>query len=294
MSQENSDSNPFTLNPLYLKAVVEEANLRRKPDALDDEEPALAFGYGPEAEIPQDPPLFSEEDLLKHLAWEDTFAQHERQAEGEGGSVDVPSPVEASKQVIARKQAELDRVRSEIDRLGQAKSAGSADSAARLNELRLQRIAIQMALISGGTDYNDGDIAAIDQEIQALSAAVRRAAGPVNEAELAGELVRLQQREQSLKRGLAQLIDEHNVEVVKQKAEAYVETLRAAYQLQHELLALAVLLPSLGALRRVDLGGQLPRPQGLAVFVSDFPKDLSLSVESIEEAKARLRSELVL
>lgn len=262
--QENSEPELFTLNPLYLKSALDEAKISRRAEPVDWETPPSHSAH--------------------------TQAEHQ-------------SALETSKAAIASKQAEIARLREDIDALSKLKgSPEPADPAAyqaELNELRIRRIAIQMALISDSDEYSDDDILALDRQIAAAVKQIAQARNPdaaSNDvaAQAKAKIDRLQAEEISLNLELKALLANHYQRLAAQKAEAYAKALKAAHMLQHELLALASLAPGGGLLRNLDFGGELPQPSGLETFAATLPRSLAITLAGVEDAKARIRSELAL
>ena len=313
MSQENLEPNPFTLNPLYLKAARDEADFRRKAEPMDREALPLRTAYTREEKKAHSNPTRSSLDQTKTLEAEapEPFDRAERPA-NEGARPDEESaenqrepasPKGKSRAAIANKQAEIARVRREIDKLTMIKdSAYSVDLTsykAKLNELRFKRVAIQMALVSGSDEYDDGDLLALDKQIAELVKLIAHdrkpeAASKDIAAELNAKIDGLQSEVEFLTGELRKLVADHNLGLAVRKAEDYIKALKVAHNLRHELLALAALGPSDGPLRNLNLGGELPRPCGFATFASILSEDLAITVEGVEEAKARIRAELAL
>lgn len=296
MSEEKSETEFVTLNFSYLRAALDEASSKSKTGPM-----------GWEAPLPDEVGQQQDEVALSaqavHAAPPKPADRSERIGEPLGrayGSLreDESEPVdlwEKSKAAIADKKAEIARVREAIDRF----SKGSDDQRQadiklfqeELNDLRLKRLAIQMALVADSSEYDEADILAIDQRMKELVEWSAQARKP-KAADAGEELSGLRAQEESLVRELRKLIAGHNRRVVVSKAEAYLQALKIAHRLQHEWLALIELSPGDGPLRHLDLGGELPSPKGFDTLVPGFSSDLAISLAGIEEAKARLRSEL--
>jgi len=285
VSHENPEPEPFTLNPLYLKAAVEEARSPLKP------EPIASANHRQEAAKPPPPSSLNQaKSMEKEPAHTNGLAQHPRKP---------ANPIEASKAAIKAKWAEVAKIREEIDRLSKLKDsqppADPNDYQMELNELRLKRLAIQMALISDSKEYDDNDILNLDKQIaecvQKL-AQTRQSGTAANATELPARIERLRAEEESLAGELKKLLATHNQWLAVRKAKDYIHALKAAHHLQLELLALASLGSGDGPLKNLDFGGELPRPRGFEIFASLLPWDLAITHEGIEEAKARIRSEL--
>jgi hypothetical protein len=287
VSHENPEPEPFTLNPLYLKAAVEEARSPLKP------EPIASANHRQEAAKPPPPSSLNQaKSMEKEPARTDDLTQHPRKP---------ASPIETSKAAIKAKWAEVAKIREEIDRLSKIKDSQPPDDPntyqMELNELRLKRLAIQMALISDSKEYDDNDILNLDKQIAECvqKIAQTRKPGPASNgmaAELLARIEGLRAEEESLASELKKLLATHNQWLAVRKAKDYIHALKAAHHLQLELLALASLGADDGPLRNLDFGGELPRPRGFEIFASILPWDLAITDEGIEEAKARIRSEI--
>ena len=104
----------------------------------------------------------------------------------------------------------------------------------------------------------------------------------------------LQDKVQVLTEGLKRQITDYNLSVAFKKAECYVDQLKTACNLRHELLALVELLAKDHLLMDLRLGGELPMPYGFEPFDS-IPEDgLATTLEGIEEAKIRISQEIIL
>ncbi len=278
MSQDNPEPSLFTLNPLYLKAALDEVDFGRKAKPEEAPEPS------DQAERPDNEKAKLDNDLA-------------------GNRSEPANPAENAGAAIATKQAEIARIHKEIDELIKIKdrvcSVDLASCAAELNELRFKRVAIQMALVSGSDEYNDGDLLALDRQIAELVKLMSRERKPdaVSKdaaADLNAKIGGLQSELEFLTGELRELIANQILRVAVRKAEDYVNALKVAHNIRHELLALAALGPSDGPLRHINLGGELPRPWGFQTFASILADDLAITAEGVEEAKARIRAELAL
>lgn len=285
MSHENPEPESFTLNALYLKAAVEEARSPLKP------EPIASTNQRQEAAKPPPPSSLKQAKSMEvEHACTDDLTQNQRKP---------APPIEASKAAIKAKWAEITKIREEIDRLSKLKDsqppADPNDYQMALNELRLKRLAIQMALISDSKEYDDNDLLSLDKQIAECVqkiAQTRKSSPASNATELLARLERLRAEEASLASELKKLLATHNQWMAVRKAKDYIHALKAAHHLQLELLALASLGAGDGPLKNLDFGGELPRPQGFEIFASLLPWDLAITDEGIEQAKARIRSEL--
>ena len=278
-----------TLNPSYLKAVLGEA----KPRSVDAD--AAAEKTAPPDFIPAVPVL------AEALPTEPPGS-----AESVGLAANWPPPLgdaapadaqALSLALIADKKAELAAVRASLARLAAARDGGGDPVAgqAELNELRLRRLAIQMALIADSTEYTDDDLLVLDRRIaeQNRRIAQARLAGAAG-GDLDAQIAQCRSEEEALALAVWRLSVEHNRQVAAAKAEAYLQALRGAQRLRHELLALAALDADGGAWADLDLGGELPVPSGFGVFAALQPGELAVSAAAVEAAKAGLRPQLAL
>ena len=208
-----------------------------------------------------------------------------------------------AKTVFADKRAEIDQAQQQLDRLLKIKAIVEpadlpATGKANLNELKLKRLAIQMALVADSTEYTAQDLQAVDKQIAELSgASSRQPKSPANTTErmkLNANIEELQDKVQVLTEELNRQVADYNLSVAFKKAEGYVQQLKAACNLRHELLALVELLANDHLLMDLRLGGELPMPYGFEPFDS-IPEDgLATTLEGIEEAKIRISQELIL
>ncbi len=208
-----------------------------------------------------------------------------------------------AKAVLADKRAEIDQAQRQLDRLLKIKAIVEpadlpATGKANLNELKLKRLAIQMALVADSTEYTAQDLQAVDKQIAELSGASSRQpksqANTVERMKLNANIEELQDKVQVLKEELNRQVTDYNLSVAIKKAEGYVQQLKAACNLRHELLALVELLANDHLLMDLRLGGELPMPYGFEPFDS-IPEDgLATTLEGIEEAKIRISQELIL
>ena len=304
MSEEKPEPERFTLNPSYLKAALDEAGSYSKAEPLDREVSLPGDAHRQEGKIHSRPVLSAqanamEEKTSEPFGWAERTADPKRTLDGSltADTFDHAALLATSKAAIASKKAEIARVREEIDSLSKGNdSRRPADLSAyqaELNELRLRRIAIQMALISDSDEYDDGDILAIDKRMKEVAESVAQARqSQAASTGIDAELLGLRAEEESLTCELRTLVADHKHWVAVTKAESYLMALKVAHRLQYELLALASLDSGEGPLRHLDLGGELPWPRGFETFASLLPGDLAITVAGVEEAKARLRSEL--
>ena len=208
-----------------------------------------------------------------------------------------------AKTVLADKRAEIDQAQQQLDRLMKIKAiVEPADlpgtGKANLNELKLKRLAIQMAIVADSTEYTAQDLQAVDKQIAELSGASNRQpkspANTVERMKLNANIEELQDKVQVLTEELNRQVTDYNLNVAFKKAEDYVETLTAACNLRHELLALVELLANDNLLMDLRLGGELPMPYGFEPFDSIPEGGLETTLEGIEEAKIRISKELIL
>jgi len=174
VSQNNPENNLSLLNPSFLQAVLGEASIKRKPDTLA---PQARLIFVPEEHGPQ---TNSKGNAPKQAADAGNGNREEPVAtknsphvfEGETVPQEI-SNAQRSKAEIAAKKADLAEVQRQLDKLlGLKSSADPAEIAGRKsqqNELRMKRLAIQMAIISGSGKYNDNDLVAVDKQIAAIN-----------------------------------------------------------------------------------------------------------------------------
>ncbi len=208
-----------------------------------------------------------------------------------------------AKTILADKRAEIDQAQQQLDRLLKIKAIVEpavlpATGKVNLNELKLKRLAIQMALVADSTEYTAQDLQAVDKQITELSGASnRQPKSPANTTErmkLNANIEELQDKVRVLTEELNRQVADYNLSVAFKKAGAYVQQLKAACNLRHELLALVELLANDNILMDLRLGGELPMPYGFEPFDS-IPEDgLETTLEGIEEAKIRISQELIL
>ena len=208
-----------------------------------------------------------------------------------------------AKTILADKRAEIDQAQQQLDRLLKIKAIVEpavlpATGKVNLNELKLKRLAIQMALVADSTEYTAQDLQAVDKQITELSgASSRQPKSPANTTErmkLNANIEELQDKVQVLTEELNRQVADYNLSVAFKKAGAYVQQLKAACNLRHELLALVELLANDNILMDLRLGGELPMPYGFEPFDS-IPEDgLETTLEGIEEAKIRISQEIIL
>ncbi len=301
MSTEDHQTQIPTLNPMFLQAARDEAAKRKMAEEIRQQPSKQIHDFAIEE-------IESSENF--YLSTKDETVEHIRKAEPtitsiqkEEGIFDVQEEGLAKrKAAISSKQAEIERTQQQINRLLKIKNVVASNEPAigkaNLNELRMKRLAIQMALVADSKEYDDGDLQAVDNKIAELTANAdnRHPILPSNSAEslrLNAKADELQDTLQSLKDELNELIYSHNVRVAFRKAKQYIQSLKEASMIRHELLALAELLANDDILTDMKLGGELPIPTGFEPFDAIFLDTLETSLEGIEEAKARIKSEIV-
>ncbi len=309
MAQEDIETAQFTLNPLYIQAARDEADARRKAEAMGQESSPGHLEYardekevlGNQAGTSPLRAKAAESDAAEPSARADRPALGRARTDDEsaGDRDEQTGPKGKSWAALAAKQTQIARVRQEVDKLLMIReNAYSADLTAykaRLNELRFKRVAVQMALVSGSDEYDDGDLLALDRQIAQLVKITGRrkpdAAPQGFVAELEAKINGLKSELEILNAELKELAADHGLAIAVKKAKDYIEALKLASNLRHELLALAALVPGDGPLMNLNLGGELPIPSGLEVFASIRSEDLAITLEGVEAAKARIRAE---
>ena len=296
MPTEEPEAKLSTLNPLFLQAVRDEAAKKQKAGQADWPvvNPVSAFASGqtegqPDAvELSQAPPPIIVID-------EPAIAEKDSKQE-------PTSHLATAKAAIAGIRAEIDQAQQQLDRLIKIKAvvepARSATGKASLNELKMQKLAIQMALVADSKEYGDQDLLAVDKQIAELTGAGNRQpevpANTVENMKLNAEIGELQDKVRVLTEELNRQIGDYNLSVAFKKAGDYLQTLQAACVIRHELLALVELLAYDGLLMDLNLGGELPIPSGFELFDS-MPQDaLATTIEAIEDAKVRICQEILI
>ncbi len=304
MSTEEPEAKLSTLNPLFLQAVRDEAAKRQKAGQTDWPEvnPVSAFASG-QSEVESSAAAVGQADAVELsqalppiiVTDEPTIAEKDSRQE-------PASHLAAAKAAIADIRAEIDQTRQQLDRLIKIKAvvepARSATGKASLNELKMQKLAIQMALVADSKEYGDRDLLAVDKQIAELTGAGNRQPGvPANMVEnmkLNAEIGELQDKVGVLTEELNRQIGDYNLSVACRKAGDYLRTLQAACVIRHELLALVELLAYDGLLMDLNLGGELPIPSGFEPFDA-MPQDaLATTIEAIEDAKVRICQEILI
>lgn len=246
------------MNPSYLKAVLGESDFQANSES----------------------PVASE-----------TVSESVRSAVGE----------DATKSAIAEIQARIRRIREEIAQLNAGKGAAAPVDAASLkttlNELRLKRLAVQMALVAGEEGQSDEELRFLDGCIAEISLKIARAtqSGAEEESgdgELEARISALRAERQLLGHDLKRLVAGRYLALTVCKAEEYLNVLRSAHALRHELLVLASMAPQVGPLKDLDLGGELPVPGGVETFEQIRPEELATGHTHFKAAKSRIRREL--
>ncbi len=305
MSTEEPETKLPTLNPLFLQAVRDEVAKRQKAGQAEQQavNPISAFAINePKAET---------DAAAQEQSGTFELFQQPRPVIATGGpeiaeedKQKPPGNLAAAKAAIAGKQAEIDQAQQQFDRLIKIKAVvepadSPATGRANLNELRLKRLAIQMALVADNKEYDDKDLLAVDRQIAKLSGLAtsnRQSDTPANAVErmkLNAKIDEFRDKVQVLTEELNRQIADYNLSVAFKKAESYVQTLKAACDLRHELLVLVELLASDGLLIDLKLGGELPMPSGFEPFDSILQDTLATTIEGIEEAKASIRQEIL-
>jgi len=309
-----------TLNPVFLQSVLDEATKRRKEEPTGQQVENPFSSFVSEASQPFDRPHPSlppggEGSNSTALGsepaptpWPLGSGDHCRNDEYKPVSTALPpedkptlfSNLAYAKAVLADKRAEIEQTQRQLERLVKIKAvvepvAMHSTSKTNLNELKLKRLAIQMALVADSTEYNTQDLLAVDKQIAELSS--RQPKSPANLVEqmkLNAKIDELRDKVDVLTEELKRQTIDYNLSVAFKKAESYVQTLKAACNLRHELLALVELLANDCLLSDLRLGGELPFPYGFEPFDSMPEDDLATTLEGIEEAKIRISQELIL
>lgn len=291
------------LNPLFLQAALDEVAKRRKDEWVDELSAspfspfaiheAMAKASVAGVKRTETPEIFRvPEIIVKDQPLPALDAPNE-----------PPATLAKVKSAIDGKWAEIDQAQQQLDRLFKIKAVveqhGPMAVKPDVNELRMKRLAIQMALVADSSEYDEKDLLDVDRQIAALNnlgAANREpeiSANYVERSNLNVKIVGLEDKIRGCKEELNALILGHNLRVAYRKADDYIKALQAANTIRHELLALAELLAGEELLMDMKLGGELPIPSGLEPFDGIFTDSLSTSLEGIELAKKHIRSEIL-
>ena len=298
MSTDESEIKLSTLNPLFLQAVRDEASKGRKAEPVNSNPVSPVADFAMD-DIPLDD-YSAETDLEPPESFE-PFQLDEPEVGKLGGSLPVGS-IEVVKAAVAGKQAEISQIELQLGRLNKIKERveppPQAGGKTDLNELKMKRLAIQMAIMSDSETYGESDLLEIDRQIadcRGLNAGTRRQPAPnsLELVKLSAKLAELEDKRQILQQECNELIQGHNLRIAINKAEAYLDVLTTANILRHELLALAELLADDGCLLAMKLGGELPNPSGLKPFDEIALDALTTTIDGIEEAKLRLQQEVL-
>ena len=298
MSTDESEIKLSTLNPLFLQAVRDEASKGRKAEPVNSNPVSPVADFAMD-DIPLDD-YSAETDLEPPESFE-PFQLDEPEVGKLGGSLPVGS-IEVVKAAVAGKQAEISQIELQLGRLNKIKERveppPQAGGKTDLNELKMKRLAIQMAIMSDSETYGESDLLEIDRQIadcRGLNAGTRREPAPnsLELVKLSAKLAELEDKRQILQQECNELIQGHNLRIAINKAEAYLDVLTTANILRHELLALAELLADDGCLLAMKLGGELPNPSGLKPFDEIALDALTTTIDGIEEAKLRLQQEVL-
>ena len=298
VSTDESEIKLSTLNPLFLQAVRDEASKGRKAEPVNSNPVSPVADFAMD-DIPLDD-YSAETDLEPPESFE-PFQLDEPEVGNLGGSLLVGS-IEAVKAAVAGKQAEISQIELQLGRLRKIKERveppPQAGGKTDLNELKMKRLAIQMAMMSDSETYDESDLLEIDRQIadcRGLNAGTRREPAPnsLELVKLSAKLAELEDKRQILQQECNELIQGHNLRIAINKAEAYLDVLTTANILRHELLALAELLADDGCLLAMKLGGELPNPSGLKPFDEIALDALTTTIDGIEEAKLRLQQEVL-
>ena len=298
VSTDESEIKLSTLNPLFLQAVRDEASKGRKAEPVNSNPVSPVADFAMD-DIPLDD-YSAETDLEPPESFE-PFQLDEPEVGNLGGSLLVGS-IEAVKAAVAGKQAEISQIELQLGRLNKIKERveppPQAGGKTDLNELKMKRLAIQMAMMSDSETYDESDLLEIDRQIadcRGLNAGTRREPAPnsLELVKLSAKLAELEDKRQILQQECNELIQGHNLRIAINKAEAYLDVLTTANILRHELLALAELLADDGCLLAMKLGGELPNPSGLKPFDEIALDALTTTIDGIEEAKLRLQQEVL-
>ena len=299
MSTDESEIKLSTLNPLFLQAVRDEASKGRKgePDNINPVGPIVDFAMD---DISLDD--YSAKTELEPTESFGLFQPDEPEVDKLGESILVVS-IEVVKAAVASKQGEISQIELQLGRLRKIKERveppPQAGVKTDLNELKIKRLAIQMAMMSDSETYDDSDLLEVDRQIaecRDLNAGTRRELAPnsLELIKLSAKLTELEDKRQILQQECNELMQGHNLRIAINKAEDYLDVLAAANALRHELLALAELLAEDGCLINMKLGGELPIPSGLNPFDEIALDALATSIDGIEEAKLRLQQEVLI
>ncbi len=298
MSTDESEIKLSTLNPLFLQAVRDEASKGRKAEPVNSNPVSPVADFAMD-DIPLDD-YSAETDLEPPESFE-PFQLDEPEVGKLGGSLPVGS-IEVVKAAVAGKQAEISQIELQLGRLNKIKERveppPQAGGKTDLNELKMKRLAIQMAMMSDSETYDESDLLEIDRQIadcRGLNAGTRREPAPnsLELVKLSAKLAELEDKRQILQQECNELIQGHNLRIAINKAEAYLDVLTTANILRHELLALAELLADDGCLLAMKLGGELPNPSGLKPFDEIALDALTTTIDGIEDAKLRLQQEVL-
>ena len=298
MSTDESEIKLSTLNPLFLQAVRDEASKGRKAEPVNSNPVSPVADFAMD-DIPLDD-YSAETDLEPPESFE-PFQLDEPEVGKLGGSLPVGS-IEVVKAAVAGKQAEISQIELQLGRLNKIKERveppPQAGGKTDLNELKMKRLAIQMAIMSDSETYGESDLLEIDRQIadcRGLNAGTRRQPAPnsLELVKLSAKLAELEDKRQILQQECNELIQGHNLRIAINKAEAYLDVLTTANILRHELLALAELLADDGCLLAMKLGGELPNPSGLKPFDEIALDALTTTIDGIEDAKLRLQQEVL-
>ncbi len=303
MSTDELESQIPTLNPMFLQAARNEAAKRKMEEQVGQLDSKLMPGFAKnEIEMEGKAALLMEEETVELFQ----AASHESTEPTEAEITESDLPLDAlakAKDAIARKQFEIDQTQQQLDRLLKIKAVVSPkepmSGKASLNELRMKRLAIQMALVADSKEYVESDLLAIDRliaEFANSASANQQNDSSSNSAEslrLNAKIEECQDRLQKLRDDQKDMIYTHNVRVAFRKAEEYILALKRANSIRHELLALAELLGNDYVLDDMKLGGELPIPSGFEPFDSLLLDCLTTTIDGIEEAKDRLQTEII-
>ena len=304
MSTDELESQIPTLNPMFLQAARNEAAKRKMAEQVGQLDSKLMPGFAKnEIEMEGKAALLMEEEEPVEL-FQPANQESTQPTEVEITESDLPLDALAKvKDAIARKQFEIDQTQQQLDRLLKIKAVVSPkepmSGKASLNELRMKRLAIQMALVADSKEYAESDLLAVDRQIAEFAnsaSANQQTDSSSNSAEslrLNAKIEECQDRLQTLRDDQKDMIYTHNVRVAFRKAEEYSLALKRANAIRHELLALAELLGNDYILDDMKLGGELPIPSGFEPFDSLLLDCLTTTIDGIEEAKDRLQTEVI-
>lgn len=311
MTSEPLEKPVTLLNPLYLQAVRAEfgdsAELPTE-DAETAEDDGVSLTHPSAITANEEPANLAAEGFALPAAfdepapppvWETADSEEEP-----ASPAFAPAPAEtdaltAARDALSAKRAQIQQVRQQFDRLNRIKATVAphqpADTPGDINQLKMKRLAIQMALVADSTEYTEADLQAVDKQIaecsQTKESKTRLPATQANSTELKklnGKIAELKNRQQVLEEEVRGIILLYHQNLVTGKAQEYLNLLQAANKLRHELLAMTEWLMDDAELNNLSLGGELPVPSGLEAF-DNFPPDaLATSIEGIEEAKDRL------